>query len=134
LYTGTISDRVIEEKDSTDSNDGFDSNYIKFDSKKGHKGGERPVWDDNKRVVYVDQNVPDALYRPTLRKASVKHHDRYDLSNVSSSSYGKQQVFSHRDKHPSSGNNSSRGSEVEVHMGRKGVFIPPPLPSEENRY
>jgi hypothetical protein len=55
MNTGKISDR-IEEKDSSDSNDGYDSNYVKFDSKKGHKSAERPVWDDNKRVrtyVYV---------------------------------------------------------------------------------
>jgi hypothetical protein len=58
---------------------------------------------------------------------------RYDLSNVSSSSYRKQQVFSRRDKYPSSGNNSSRMGEIEVNMGRKGAFIPPPLPSEGNR-
>mmetsp|Transcript_24065 Transcript_24065/g.23131 ORF Transcript_24065/g.23131 Transcript_24065/m.23131 type:complete len:2054 (+) Transcript_24065:178-6339(+) len=122
-----IPERLIEEKDSSNS---YDVSQI-----EGHSSGKRPMWDDNKRVVYVDQNVPDALYRPTgLRKARVKNHDtRYDLSNVSSSSYGKQQVFSRRDKYPSSGNNSSRMGEIEVNMGRKGAFIPPPLPSEGNR-
>lgn len=140
--------RFMEEKDSSDSCDTYTLNNHKSDPIKGKK----PVWDDNKRVVYVDQNVPDSLYRPTgLRKAAhVKYNDtKYDLNNVASSSYGKRQVHSQRgsqtqrEKQHVNGNISSRVYEKEIirdiggRRGEKGGrsrgFVPPPLPSEENR-